>query len=109
MERGVMLKNIDQKLACQNRIHIDTCADVICKQFILFNDNQGTGLYLSHIKTGLYQFADGFVCKSFFYFFPCIKRYDRTHDLFLSKLLQCFTQLRLENNNYTYDQCTREI
>ena len=95
-----MLKNIYQKLAGKNRIHIDSGTLIFTETDILFNYDQSSGPHLSHIKACLYQLIDGLIRKSLLYFLPGIQWKNRCHNLLLPQLLQHFTQFRLKNNNY---------
>ena len=98
MKRRVVFKNIDQKLACNNSVYRNTRALDLRKRSIALNHDQGTCLYLSHLKGcagdlvyGLFRIA---LLTSGIFGNKKIR-----DEIFTSELFERFPQLRLEDDN----------
>ena len=99
MKRGIMFKDIDQKLACQYRIYIDPGTDIFIQTDFPLDHDKSSRLDFTHVKTCFDQFIHCFVGKAFLDLLAGIKRNDRRHDLLLSQLFHNLAELRLEYDN----------
>ena len=68
-----MLKNIDQELTGENSVNINTGTYILIQTDFFFDNDQCTGLNLTHIKTCLNQFIDRLVVKAFLDFLSTVK------------------------------------
>jgi len=96
-----MFKYIDQQLAGNNTVHIDTGSLVITQRYLLFDNDQGTGLDLAHLHTGFGDLVDRLLREFFIHAVAVVKRQHRADNVFLAQLFQCLPQLRLQH----HDQC----
>ena len=103
VQRRIVFENIDQQLAGQNAVNRDSGLFIFLQGDGLFDDDQRSGLYFSHFKTGPYQFIDGFVTEPFIFLLAARKRNGRQRILF-SNLLDHSSKLRLKDN---YNRCDR--
>ena len=46
VKRRILFKNIDEQLACYQRVHVNSRAGVFLKRSCLFNDDQSAGVNL---------------------------------------------------------------
>ena len=100
MQWGIVLKYIDQKLPCQSRIDQNTCILVFSKCNILLDNNQRTGLYLTHINRSCNELIDRMIVDAFQMQVLIIPRQNICKDLLSSQFFQCTSKLWLEQNDH---------
>ena len=93
-----MLEYINQELACNDPVHINTCPLILCQALLLLHHNQRPCLHLAHLHTGFGNLIDGLIRKSALHrIFPHIKGQEGTDNILSAKFIHCFAQLRLQD------------
>ena len=108
MERSILLKNIDQKLAGNHSIQINAGSLPLTKGRILPDHNQRSRLNPCHCDAGTHDLRNGLVRKQSVSASGAFPEQSRKNIL-LSKLLHCSTKLRLQNDNQCDHRNARHI
>src|SRR5699024_6370873 len=87
------------KLAGNERVQKNSCSLIFGQHHFLLYHNQCSGTGFSHIETSLHNLVDCLICETCLYFFSSFKRNYRGDHIFLSQLLQDFSQFRLKDNH----------
>ena len=87
MERRVVLKYINQKLAAEERVQGNPCSLILLQRRIFLNYDQGAGLYLGHLIDSLDQFIHSLVAESGADLLGIVQAEQGIEDILLSQLL----------------------
>ena len=98
VQRCIMLKYVHDKLTAYFRIDHNTGSLDIIQTLLTLYDHKCSGFYLAHIKGCFYQCVYGILRELLFHLIISKQRRNKT-DISSSELLQCFSELRLEQDD----------
>ena len=98
VKRRVVLENIDQKLACDNSVHLDAGSLHIRQRRLHLNNHKSSRFHLSHLETGSGQLVNRLLAETFFHL-SVVSRENSSQHVLAPQLLQRLSELRLKNDN----------
>ena len=109
MERCIFFKYIDEQLAGDDRVDLDSGAHIFEERCRLFDHNQGSCLHPSHFDAGAEQFVDCPVRKTALLGLGRFHAENGAQEISASQFLHGLAQFRLKNDHKCCDGDTRDV